>query len=132
VVTWDAFVARCAEAFQSGVPETDFGAPLVGKHVRWEGLVESVNGRGKIVKGLSIKMPTVEIDLGGERKFVGDGLFLVLSRTQMASPKYRGTQIVFRGRFGNQDVLPNVSFIVDDEQQKVVLGLSLEDGEVLP
>jgi hypothetical protein len=76
-------------------------------------------------------MPTIEIPLGVDRKFVGDGLYLSLARTQMASPKYLEKQIIFTGCFRSQEIFTNVQFVKDDPRRQVVLALSLEDGQVV-
>jgi hypothetical protein len=83
------------------------------------------------VRGLSIKMPAVEVALPDNRTFVGDWLFLEVAPDQLLSPAYSGKTVAFTGCFRAHGVFPNLKFLPDDEQQKVFLGLLLENGRVL-
>jgi hypothetical protein len=129
-LSWERFVESCAEACQGGISEHEFGAALMGQRVRWEGVVERIDLKEKYVPGLRIKMPCVELPLSGGRTFVGRRLFLI-SGPRMISAVRENENVMFSGRFQQQDVAANVAFTRDDELSKVFLSLALEDGEVL-
>jgi hypothetical protein len=141
-LTWQAVVAQCGNAcrsidifdegaFKRSDVERRVGTPFIGRSIRWEGVVVEVKGKGKTIKGLGIKMPIVEVALPDSKTFVGDWLFLRFGRTQLPSPSYLGKTVVFSGRFPPHDVFPNLTFSPDREQQKVFLGLMLEDGRLI-
>lgn len=133
-VGWDEFVHSCATAFDKGMSDASFSEGLAGRRVRWIGKVARLDlNRGTTIPGIAITMPWIEIALKSERTLVGSYLFLKLNGTRVdqARQKRVGDTITFGGSFSQPGVFSSVHFDVDDEQNKVFVSMTLEDGEAL-
>ncbi len=132
--SWANFVAACAQAYEDGVDERQFGSGLVGKFVRWGGLVYQLKVHGdEIVPGVRIEMPMTRIPISHGWHFEGSFLFLYLdspATREKAKTLRKGQGILFGGAFRDQVVFPNVRFSPDEEQQTVFLSMGLAAGVI--
>lgn len=131
---WEEFVRRCAAAFDAGISDREFAQNLVGQRVTWTGKIERFDmEKNTIVPGIAMTMPWIEIPLKNGRSFVGSYLFLRLKADDLNRARKRemGDAVTFSGKFADRGVFPSVNFDVDDEQRKVFISMTLEEGELL-
>lgn len=123
---WQEFVNLIAQLYASGSLESEVSAQYRGQRVSWRGTVAEVAVAAKFdAPGVVMHMPAAPVRISGNRKFVGNHLWLPVKNRIVKAKE--GDVIGFDATIGRDSPRDPIRFAEDHQQHEVYLEMSVND-----
>ncbi len=123
---WQEFVNLMAQLYASGSLDSEVSDKYGGERVSWRGTVVEVALAAKFdAPGIVMDMPATPVRIPGDRKFLGNHLFLPMNNREAKVAE--GDVIAFDATISRDSILGPIVFSEDHRQHKVYLQTSLDE-----